>query len=148
MTVLIVVAPETVLRVASAVVAQLDPAELRLRVKVPGQQPCLEDAHNAAAAAFESSVVTSLAVLNCVAFVALVTSNIQTDAKNDILSIIDLVHGRSWLAFANLRQTRMLYSCTTAKLVFECSPVDSLTGNCKQVQNCNNSKPISLVPEL
>ena len=33
----------------AAVVAQLDPAELRLRVKVPGQQPCLEDAHNAAA---------------------------------------------------------------------------------------------------
>ena len=30
-----------------AVVAQFDPTESRLRVIVPGQQPCLEDEHNA-----------------------------------------------------------------------------------------------------
>ena len=91
-------------RVSLAAVAQLEPAELRLRVKVPGQQPCLEDAHSAAAAAFRFSVVvttswTSIAVLNvgwiCKAFIASGTSNAQINAKNSILCFIDLVHGRA-----------------------------------------------------
>ena len=45
------------------VLAQFEPASSRLRVAVPGQQPCLEDEHNLASRAFIVDVVVTAVVI-------------------------------------------------------------------------------------
>ena len=47
---------------AAAALAQLEPAESRFRVVVPGQQPCLEDKHNVSIV-FEMLVVLNMVVV-------------------------------------------------------------------------------------
>ena len=46
-----------------AEVAQFEPASSRLRVMVPGQQPCLEDKHNLASRAFVVDVAVVAVVV-------------------------------------------------------------------------------------